>query len=103
MDVSENRLFRWSKPDWLNNSTIRNTGVYTAGALVLPAPYLPRTQLTQPVLPRLLLPRRRSRLLPQLAQRLNRARAIRRLDTGDLLGAGDASDQLDREVEVAGG
>jgi hypothetical protein len=33
MDVSENRLFRWGKPEWLNNSTIRNTGVYTSGAL----------------------------------------------------------------------
>ncbi|PLB34456.1 UPF0220 family protein [Aspergillus candidus] len=33
MDVSGNRLFRWSKPEWLNNSTVRNAGVYTAGAL----------------------------------------------------------------------
>ncbi|KAJ5092306.1 hypothetical protein NUU61_007176 [Penicillium alfredii] len=33
MDVSNNRLFRWSKPEWLNNSAVRNSGVYTAGAL----------------------------------------------------------------------
>ncbi|CBF70956.1 hypothetical protein BDV09DRAFT_187749 [Aspergillus tetrazonus] len=33
MDGSENRLFRFSKPEWLNNSTVRNAGVYTSGAL----------------------------------------------------------------------
>ncbi|GFF53869.1 vacuolar protein sorting-associated protein 68 [Aspergillus udagawae] len=33
MEVSNNRLFRWSKPEWLNNSTVRNAGVYTSGAL----------------------------------------------------------------------
>ena len=31
---SNNRLFRWSKPEWLNNNTVRNAGVYTSGALV---------------------------------------------------------------------
>jgi hypothetical protein len=34
MDVSNNRLFRFSKPEWLNNSAVRNGGVYVAGALV---------------------------------------------------------------------
>lgn len=34
MDVSNNRLFRFSKPEWLNNSAVRNTGVYVSGALV---------------------------------------------------------------------
>jgi hypothetical protein len=34
MDVSSNRLFRFSKPEWLNNSAVRNAGVYTSGALV---------------------------------------------------------------------
>jgi hypothetical protein len=34
MDVSNNRLFRFSKPEWLNNSAVRNAGVYTSGALV---------------------------------------------------------------------
>lgn len=34
MDGSDNRLFRFSKPEWLNNSTVRNSGVYAAGALV---------------------------------------------------------------------
>ncbi|KAJ5966105.1 hypothetical protein N7481_012819 [Penicillium waksmanii] len=33
MDVSSNRLFRFSKPEWLNNSAVRNTGVYVSGAL----------------------------------------------------------------------
>lgn len=33
MDGSDNRLFRFSKPEWLNNSTVRNSGVYAAGAL----------------------------------------------------------------------
>lgn len=36
MDVSSNRLFRFSKPEWLNNSAVRNGGVYIAGALVSP-------------------------------------------------------------------
>lgn len=36
MDVSNNRLFRFSKPEWLNNSAVRNTGVYVSGALVSP-------------------------------------------------------------------
>jgi hypothetical protein len=31
---SNNRLFRFSKPEWLNNSSVRNGGVYVAGALV---------------------------------------------------------------------
>lgn len=34
MDSSNNRLFRFSKPEWLNNSSVRNGGVYVAGALV---------------------------------------------------------------------
>lgn len=34
MDSSSNRLFRFSKPEWLNNSAVRNGGVYVAGALV---------------------------------------------------------------------
>jgi hypothetical protein len=34
MDNSSNRLFRFSKPEWLNNSAVRNGGVYVAGALV---------------------------------------------------------------------
>lgn len=38
MDVSENRLFRWSKPEWMNSSSIRGAGVYTSGALVSSAP-----------------------------------------------------------------
>ncbi|KAJ5475920.1 hypothetical protein N7475_001649 [Penicillium sp. IBT 31633x] len=33
MDASSNRLFRFSKPEWLNNSAVRNGGVYVAGAL----------------------------------------------------------------------
>ncbi|BCS17915.1 UPF0220 family protein [Aspergillus puulaauensis] len=33
MDGSDSRLFRFSKPEWLNNSTVRNSGVYAAGAL----------------------------------------------------------------------
>ncbi len=39
MDGSDNRLFRFSKPEWLNNSTVRNSGVYAAGALVKPPVY----------------------------------------------------------------
>jgi hypothetical protein len=34
MESSDSRLFRFSKPEWLNNSTVRTTGVYTSGALV---------------------------------------------------------------------
>lgn len=34
MDVSDNRLFRFSKPEWLNNTAVRTAGVYTSGALV---------------------------------------------------------------------
>lgn len=34
MDVSSNRLFRFTKPEWLNNAAVRNAGVYTSGALV---------------------------------------------------------------------
>jgi hypothetical protein len=34
MGSSNNRLFRFSKPEWLNNSSVRNGGVYVAGALV---------------------------------------------------------------------
>ncbi|OKL57020.1 UPF0220 protein [Talaromyces atroroseus] len=30
---SENRLWRFTKPEWLNNSTVRTAGVYTSGAL----------------------------------------------------------------------
>ncbi|CRG88832.1 UPF0220 protein [Talaromyces islandicus] len=30
---SESRLWRFSKPEWLNNSAIRTAGVYTSGAL----------------------------------------------------------------------
>ncbi|EEA18964.1 Vacuolar protein sorting-associated protein 68 [Talaromyces marneffei ATCC 18224] len=30
---SENRLWRFQKPEWLNNSTLRTTGVYVSGAL----------------------------------------------------------------------
>ena len=41
MDVSNNRLFRWSKPEWLNNSAVRNAGVYTSGALVSKLPSSP--------------------------------------------------------------
>ncbi|KAL1981306.1 hypothetical protein VTN96DRAFT_2799 [Rasamsonia emersonii] len=33
MDPSDNRLWRFSKPEWLNNSNIRIAGVYSAGAL----------------------------------------------------------------------
>ncbi|KAL1972545.1 hypothetical protein VTN31DRAFT_6959 [Thermomyces dupontii] len=33
MDPSDNRLFRFQKPEWLNNSTLRVAGVYTSGAL----------------------------------------------------------------------
>jgi len=33
MDSSDNRLWRFRKPEWLNNSTVRSTGVYFAGAL----------------------------------------------------------------------
>jgi len=33
MDSSENRLWRFSKPEWLSNSNVRSAGVYTAGAL----------------------------------------------------------------------
>ncbi|KAL2217121.1 UPF0220 domain protein [Thermoascus aurantiacus ATCC 26904] len=33
MDVSNTRLFRFGKPEWLNNSTLRSVGVYTSGAL----------------------------------------------------------------------
>ncbi|KAJ5248987.1 hypothetical protein N7468_000438 [Penicillium chermesinum] len=33
MESSSNRLFRFSKPEWLNNSAVRNTGVYVSGAL----------------------------------------------------------------------
>ncbi|KAJ5701511.1 hypothetical protein N7493_007197 [Penicillium malachiteum] len=33
MDVSSNRLFRFSKPEWLNNAAVRNAGVYISGAL----------------------------------------------------------------------
>jgi hypothetical protein len=36
MDVSNNRLFRFSKPEWLNNTAVRNGGVYVSGALVSP-------------------------------------------------------------------
>lgn len=124
MDVSNNRLFRWSKPEWLNNSAVRNAGVYTSGALVsfhlqslsLRVPGLPFrntihleadviliSKCTEPVLPRLLLPHRRGRLLAQRQERLQRAREIRRLDPRHLLGAGDAGDQFDREVPAACG
>jgi hypothetical protein len=34
MDSESNRLWRFHKPEWLNNSTVRNAGVYTSGALV---------------------------------------------------------------------
>lgn len=34
MDGSENRLFRWTKPEWINNAAVRTAGVYTSGGLV---------------------------------------------------------------------
>ncbi|KAJ5826203.1 hypothetical protein N7474_003341 [Penicillium riverlandense] len=33
MDSTNNRLFRFSKPEWLNNAAVRNAGVSVAGAL----------------------------------------------------------------------
>jgi len=33
MDSSSHRLFRFSKPGWMNNTTVRTAGVYTSGAL----------------------------------------------------------------------
>jgi len=33
MDSSEHRLWRFHKPEWMNNSAVRSTGVYAAGAL----------------------------------------------------------------------
>ncbi|KAL2785676.1 hypothetical protein BJX66DRAFT_342854 [Aspergillus keveii] len=33
MDSESNRLWRFHKPEWLNNSTVRNAGVYASGAL----------------------------------------------------------------------
>jgi hypothetical protein len=40
----ENRLFRFPKPEWLNNANTRSAGVYSAGglvssALLSPSPY----------------------------------------------------------------
>jgi hypothetical protein len=37
MDTN-NRLFRFSKPEWLNNAAVRNSGVSVAGALVSDPP-----------------------------------------------------------------
>lgn len=34
--MSTNRLFRFSKPEWLNSPNTRTAGVYAAGALVRP-------------------------------------------------------------------
>jgi hypothetical protein len=109
MDVSSNRLFRFTKPEWLNNAAVRNAGVYTSGALVRTAPNIPTISpspnphpltplfsfLSSSVRSRLLLPRRRSILLAQRPQRLRRAHQIRRLDPRHLLRAGHAGHQLD--------
>ena len=34
MSLSEHRLFRFQKPQWLNSPNTRTAGVYLAGALV---------------------------------------------------------------------
>ncbi|KAI5284328.1 hypothetical protein KEM54_001423 [Ascosphaera aggregata] len=33
MDDSDTRLFRFSKPQWLNNANVRTAGIYISGAL----------------------------------------------------------------------
>lgn len=39
--MEEDRLWKFSKPEWLNSAWARNTGVYSAGALVrFPSPFL---------------------------------------------------------------
>lgn len=40
MDDSDNRLFRWSKPQWLSTANARTAGVYTSGALVRYIPFV---------------------------------------------------------------
>ena len=36
MSISDHRLFRFQKPQWLNSPNTRTAGVYLAGALVRP-------------------------------------------------------------------
>ena len=34
MESNRDRLFRFARPEWLNNANVRTAGVYLAGALV---------------------------------------------------------------------
>lgn len=100
---SENRLWRFQKPEWLNNSTVRTAGVYVSGALVRsPSDFSKNSiiRLTRRglVLTRLLLPHRRLRLQRQSQKRLKRACEIRRLDSRHLFCVGHVGYQLHREI-----
>ncbi|KAJ2986030.1 hypothetical protein NUW58_g5226 [Xylaria curta] len=46
--MEEDRLWKFSKPAWLNSAWARNTGVYTAGALVRPPPKKRSATTTEP-------------------------------------------------------
>ena len=112
--MSNNKLFRFPKPEWLNTPNTRTAGVYLAGALVHPPL---STMLTLPlhgalehhctishgapltgsyglVFPWILLLHRRLHLLPFQSQWQRRPHQFRGLDTGHLLGAWNAGHQF---------
>lgn len=39
--MSEERLWKFRRPEWMNNANARSAGVYGAGALVSPSLRLP--------------------------------------------------------------
>jgi hypothetical protein len=49
--MSEDRLWKFRRPEWLNSIWARNAGVYAAGGLVLS----PKPALSQPIPRHLLL------------------------------------------------
>ena len=65
MSLSEHRLFRFQKPQWLNSPNTRTAGVYLAGALV--SRHLPSHSSLS-----ITLPQRR----PQLTRRLDSFRSV---------------------------
>lgn len=107
--MSEDRLWKFRKPEWMHSAWARNAGVYAAGGLVClffspPPPvaafrHSNSTVCVKPVLPSLLHPPRRRRLV-QARQPLGRARHVYRLAAPALFVPGHAHHQFRREAEV---
>ena len=93
--MSSERLFRFQKPAWMNSATTRTAGVYLAGALVnwvSPSAVVSADNL-QTVLSGFLFLRRRCHLLALEPQWLHCTYQLCRLDTGNMLCAGNAGHQ----------